>query len=369
MCRTIPRATRHRTHVGASRRKAMGIRGEIVKIRGETERGSADGPRTVGPARRPRAWRRDPARRPAEYAVYGSTRKRWVSLWRGSEVGARVDGAIPELLLDAQQLVVLCEPLGPARRTRLDLSRLEADGEVGDEGVLRLAGAVGRHHAPARLLCHVDRLDRLGDGADLVHLEQQRGARLLLDGGLDAAHVGHGQVVAHDLAVCHLGRHRAPPLPVVLVERVLDRLDVGEGRLQVLVEGGELGDSHLELLLHRVVVRVPRRQVVHRLLARPLARARHHKLRRRHVESDLALARVARLCNRLHDELAALLGVAGGREAALVTDRGRVAAKFLLDDALERVVALAADPHRLLEGGGADRDDEVLLKGELVAGV
>lgn len=58
-----------------------------------------------------------------------------------------------------------------------------------------------------------------------------------------------------------------------------------------------------------------------------------------------------------------LYRLTGGREAALVADRGRVAAKLLLDDALERVVALAADPHRLLEGGGADRDDEVLLQG------
>mmetsp|Transcript_46026 Transcript_46026/g.144785 ORF Transcript_46026/g.144785 Transcript_46026/m.144785 type:complete len:418 (-) Transcript_46026:660-1913(-) len=360
MCRTIPRATRHRTHVGASRRKAMGIRGEIVKIRGETERGSADGPRTVGPARRPRAWRRDPARRPAEYAVYGSTRKRWVSLWRGSEVGARVDGAIPELLLDAQQLVVLCEPLGPARRTRLDLSRLEADGEVGDEGVLRLAGAVGRHHAPARLLCHVDRLDRLGDGADLVHLEQQRVASLVVDGLLHARRVRHQQVVADDLArLAELGRHRSVRRKVVLVKGVLDR-DHRVVTAKLLVHAQQALAAHL---LRAVVVLRLEVEVVHLLLLLP-------KLGRRHVHPNLDLARVARLLNRLHHQVEPLLVVEDvRREAALVAHVARVLPVLLLDHRLEVVVHLGPHLHRLAEGAGTDGEDHELLHGQLVAGM
>mmetsp|Transcript_46027 Transcript_46027/g.144790 ORF Transcript_46027/g.144790 Transcript_46027/m.144790 type:complete len:536 (-) Transcript_46027:86-1693(-) len=361
MCRTIPRATRHRTHVGASRRKAMGIRGEIVKIRGETERGSADGPRTVGPARRPRAWRRDPARRPAEYAVYGSTRKRWVSLWRGSEVGARVDGAIPELLLDAQQLVVLCEPLGPARRTRLDLSRLEADGEVGDEGVLRLAGAVGRHHAPARLLCHVDRLDRLGDGADLVHLEQQRVGRAVLDRARDLGRVRDREVVADDLHVLPvLCNHLGPVLPIVLVKTILDG-DDGE----VLDEAAvELHQFRARDLLRR---RVPHAQVVQRVLARRAVL--DLELGGGHVEADSALALVARLVDGLHHQLDAGARVARRREAALVSDQRGVAAELLLEDLCKVVVDLGADEHALLEGGCAGRDDKVLLERQLVARV
>jgi len=61
-----------------------------------------------------------------------------------------------------------------ARGASLDLSRAEADGEVGDSGILRLARPVRRHDAPARLLAHAHRGDRLGDGADLVHLEENR---------------------------------------------------------------------------------------------------------------------------------------------------------------------------------------------------
>lgn len=64
------------------------------------------------------------------------------------------------------------------------------------------------------------RLDRLGDGSDLVDLEQQSVTSRLLDGGLDPGGVGHGQVVTDDLDLRVLGEVR-PGLPVVLVEGVL----------------------------------------------------------------------------------------------------------------------------------------------------
>ena len=137
---------------------------------------------------------------------------------------AGVDRVRAQLRLDAQQLVVLGEALRAARRARLDLARRQADGEVGDERVLGLSAAVRGHHAPAGLLGHAHRLDRLGDGADLVDLEQQRVARLLLDGRLDARRVGHEQVVADDLAEARGGEGRGV-VPVVLVEGVLDRDD------------------------------------------------------------------------------------------------------------------------------------------------
>lgn len=64
------------------------------------------------------------------------------------------------------------------------------------------------------------RLDGLGDGSDLVDLEQQSVTSRLLDGGLDPGGVGHGQVVTDDLDLRVLGEVR-PGLPVVLVEGVL----------------------------------------------------------------------------------------------------------------------------------------------------
>src|SRR3954453_23157053 len=58
---------------------------------------------------------------------------------------AGVASRVVELLLDAQQLVVLGDPLGPSGRPGLDLAAVGRDREVGDRGVLGLAGAVAPH--------------------------------------------------------------------------------------------------------------------------------------------------------------------------------------------------------------------------------
>src|SRR5205823_3305450 len=49
---------------------------------------------------------------------------------------------LAEFFLDAQQLVVFGDTIGPRSRPGLDLSRPGGHGKVGDEGVLRLAGTV-----------------------------------------------------------------------------------------------------------------------------------------------------------------------------------------------------------------------------------
>mmetsp|Transcript_16772 Transcript_16772/g.54601 ORF Transcript_16772/g.54601 Transcript_16772/m.54601 type:complete len:438 (-) Transcript_16772:248-1561(-) len=275
--------------------------------------------------------------------------------------GARVDGVGTELLLDAHELVVLCVAVGAAGRARLDLAGAQSDGQVGNGGVLGLARAMGAHDTPARLLAHLDRVDRLGDGPDLVHLEQQRVGRLLLDGPLDLDRVGHSQVVAHNLdRLAVLGHECRPVLPVVLVERVLDG-DDREVAHQLAVKLGELcGRQHGLLALDGV----PHAQVVHGALS--VGGVLDLELGGGHVQSNRALAVVASLLDGLHHQLQARPAVAGGREAALVTDEGGVAAKLLLDDALERVVYLGADHHGLTEVLCARRDDEIFLEGQLV---
>src|SRR5262245_40971182 len=52
---------------------------------------------------------------------------------------ARVARAAPQLLLDAQELVVLGHALAARRGARLDLTHVQRDRQVGDEGVLGLA--------------------------------------------------------------------------------------------------------------------------------------------------------------------------------------------------------------------------------------
>mmetsp|Transcript_79159 Transcript_79159/g.173575 ORF Transcript_79159/g.173575 Transcript_79159/m.173575 type:complete len:466 (-) Transcript_79159:120-1517(-) len=272
-----------------------------------------------------------------------------------SSIGAFVT----ELLFDSHQLVVLRIPVGPARGTCLDLASAEADCQVGNGSVLSLAGSVRAHDAPTVLLAQLHSLDGLANRADLVHLQEEGVAGLVLDGLLHSADVGDGQVVTNNLARLADGSGElGPGSPVVLVERVLD----GDDRVvldKACVELGQLLARHLEVR-GLLGLRVPSAEVID-VLTLDL------ELRGSNIHTNLADVLVASLLDGLHDELDTLLGVAGRGEATLVTDQGGITTELLLDDALEGVVALAADSHGLLEGGGADRDDEVLLEGQLVA--
>src|SRR5262245_44360380 len=57
-------------------------------------------------------------------------------------IAAGVARRIAQVFLDAQELVVFREPVGARQRAGLDLQRVRPDREVGDERVLRFAGAV-----------------------------------------------------------------------------------------------------------------------------------------------------------------------------------------------------------------------------------
>merc|ERR1719154_71469 len=72
----------------------------------------------------------------------------------------------------------------------------------------------------------------MGGAADLVHLEQQTVASLLLHSGVDADRVGDGKVITHDLDGCG-GRHLGPVHPVVLIKGILNG---GDGELFAEVE-------------------------------------------------------------------------------------------------------------------------------------
>ena len=92
----------------------------------------------------------------------------------------------PELLLDPQQLVVLGQPVGARHRAGLDLAAVGGHGEIGDGGVLGLAGAMRHHAAIGGALRQLDRLQGLAQRADLIDLDQharwRRRARCLRRG-------------------------------------------------------------------------------------------------------------------------------------------------------------------------------------------
>ena len=104
--------------------------------------------------------------------------------------------------------------------------QFDGDRQVGDRGVLGLARAVAHHAAVAVPMGQVDGVERLGQRADLVHLDQEGVGGALVDAAREPLRVGDEQVVADDLdpVVRALGQ-RCPAGPVVLGERVLDRDD------------------------------------------------------------------------------------------------------------------------------------------------
>ena len=67
----------------------------------------------------------------------------------------------------------------PRRGARLDLPGVRRHGEVGDRGVLGLAAAMADHRGVGVAAREVDRVERLGERADLVHLDQDRVRRAL----------------------------------------------------------------------------------------------------------------------------------------------------------------------------------------------
>ena len=104
--------------------------------------------------------------------------------------------------------------VGARRRAGLDLARAERDREVGDRRVLGLARPVGHDRRVAARLREPDRLERLGQRPDLVHLDEDRVADAALDALAQPLGVGDEEVVADELdAVAELGASAAPTRP------------------------------------------------------------------------------------------------------------------------------------------------------------
>ncbi|KAL2290733.1 hypothetical protein FJTKL_14732 [Diaporthe vaccinii] len=277
---------------------------------------------------------------------------------RLAEVGASVDGVGAKLLLDAQDLVELGETLRPGGSTSLDLSGPDADDDVGDGDILGLTRTVRDHDAPAVGVGVLGGLDGLGQGSDLVDLEQQGVGSLELDGLLDADGVGDSQVIPDDLDVLGLVEV-APGLPVILGEGVLDG-DDGVLLGQVAVQGGELlvGDP-----LGGVRVGVLEVQVV--LLLVNLV-----ELGRGDVHGNVHLAGVASLLDGVGDELEGLLGGLDiGGNTTLISDVAGGLAVLLLGQALQLLVDLSTPAQGLGEGRSVGGDDHELLEGQAATGV
>ena len=258
-------------------------------------------------------------------------------------------------VLDAEKGVVLAHTLRTSRGTRLDDTRVEGDGKVSNRRVLRLTGAVRHHDSPVVGLSELSSLDRLGDRADLVDLEQKTVACLLLDGRLDTEGVRDRQVITDDRNA-GLTQYR-PGFPVVLVEWVLNRRD----RVLLEVALVDVGELSTRDPLAWVRVGVLEVQVVLALLV---------EFRAGDVKRDVHAALVASHLDSIDQQVKRLVSRLEVRsKATLVTDVGSVNAVLALNDLLERVVHLRADLNRLSERLGTRGHNHELLEGQGVTGV
>jgi len=126
-------------------------------------------------------------------------------------------------LFDAQQFVPLHRAFGARNRADFKLSGISCDSQVDDGRVFCLARARRDHGQVAGVLGLLNRVQSLGDGADLVHLDEHGVGDLLIDAALDAFRVGGKHVVANQLHLAaQLIGKRLPARPIVFGHAIFD---------------------------------------------------------------------------------------------------------------------------------------------------
>jgi hypothetical protein len=139
-----------------------------------------------------------------------------------------------QLLLYAKKLVVLGRPLGSSRCTGLEQLAAQSYSHISKSRVLCLCRAVGGHDLPACPEGHACRIKGLGDGTDLVELEQQGVAGMHLDALLQALYVGDIKVISNYYGARQLRRKLGKAVIRLLLEGVfqgnnrvgLDQIDI-----------------------------------------------------------------------------------------------------------------------------------------------
>ena len=211
---------------------------------------------------------------------------------------------------------------------------------------------MGDHGGVTRGVGHGDGLQGLGEGADLVDLDEDGVTDALVDAFLEDPGVGDEQVVAHQLhLVAQAFGETLPPRPVALRQAVLD------------AEDGVLGAPVRQQVDHAVGVELATLalQVVDTVLV---------KLGAGHVQTqiDVAAQLEAGLVDGGDDGLhRRLVGAEVRGEAALVAHRRGQAA--LMQHRLEGMEDLGAVAHRLAQAGGAHRQDHEFLEVDAVVRV
>jgi len=151
------------------------------------------------------------------------------------------------------------------------------------------------HNTPAICFAQLNCIDRFRHGADLIDLQQKSIACLFIECGLDAGHIGHGEVVPHHLCRrANLVSEHAPSSPIVLIKRVLDR-DDREIVAEIYIKLSQLCTCLLQRWVGSLGFWVPQSEIIAIL-------ALHFELRSGNVHANLTLAIIASFLDSLHDK-------------------------------------------------------------------
>ena len=184
---------------------------------------------------------------------------------------------------------------------------------------------MGDHDTPSGFLGHVASLNGLSHGTNLVNLEQEGIAQLLVDSCLDSLRVGNKEIVSNNLnTITKSLSHLNVGAEVVLVEWIFNRLDWVAGR-QVVVDVQESVWAH-----HSVVLSCLHGKIVGVCLGVV-------ELRGGDVEANVNLTSVSTVLDRLHDDLEGLVLISylWGSEATLITNVGGTLSELLLQESGE----------------------------------
>ena len=143
-----------------------------------------------------------------------------------------------KLILDLEKTVVLRQALSSRRGTSFDLATARGHRKVGDERVRSFAGAMRDHLGVRGLTADRDGFECLGDGADLVELDQGSVGDASVHGVSDDCGVGDEDVVADELhPIAETLREAGPAIPIVLGQAVFDGPDRVAANERLVVVG------------------------------------------------------------------------------------------------------------------------------------
>jgi len=252
-------------------------------------------------------------------------------------------------------LVVLGDPIGTAHRTGFDLSAICGYCDIGDGGVFGLTGAVRKHAGVAVLFGELDGIKGLGQGPDLVDLDEDRVGGAGFDPFLEELDVGNEQVVADQLDfLTEAVGQQLPAIPVAFIAAVFNR----EDRVFFAEAGQKL--DHLFAGAFAAVALV---EDVFLLLGVV-------ELRGGHIKSDVDVFAEFKACflDGFRDDFeGGFIAGEGGSKSAFVADGSGEA--LFLEELLEGVEDLSTHAERFLEGRSTHRHDHEFLNIDRCVGV